>query len=62
MPLHIDQVDTEMDILASENPYDKQPAESRMVGLADPQLREYLRPLVLEVLEEELQRLQRHLG
>lgn len=63
MPLSIDRVETEMDVL----PAGGQGAAGGGMPAATPsasrtELREMLRPVVLEILTEELQRLQRRHG
>ncbi len=60
MPLHIDRVETEVDLTRSTPP--GAAGKSRAPGGSDEELREWLRPLVLEILEEELERLRRELG
>jgi hypothetical protein len=57
MPLHIDHVDTELEVTRTSS----QPGrpESGALSGSDVELLERLRPLVLRILEEELERLRR---
>ena len=67
MPLHIERVETEIDLAGSEAT-SRASANGGRNGLAahmsarDAELKERLRPLVLEILEEELERLRRQQG
>lgn len=59
MPLHIDRVDAEMNVT------DAQPGTAQAVGPLTggrEELRERLRPIVLDILEEELRRIAREQG
>lgn len=61
MPFHIDRVEAELDLLpgaAGEAPSAEAPARPGR----DLALRERLRPLVLEIIRDELGRLQRRHG
>jgi hypothetical protein len=64
MPLHIDRVQTEMDIVPSGRGTDGTAGglASRGGAAADMELKERLRPLVLEILREELDKLRRQQG
>jgi hypothetical protein len=60
MPVYIDRVETEMDVLpAAAAATGGGPAAP---GGADAALKERLRPVVLEILQEELDRLRRKQG
>ena len=63
MPLRIDRVETEMDVLPASGPAPT-PAGGLGPGSAgsDLLLRERLRPIVLEILHDELERLRRKQG
>jgi hypothetical protein len=73
MPLHIDRVDTEIEILRKEST-DASAPESGVTqgagGETDPldtvrgriALRERLRPIVMEILDDELNRIKRKVG
>lgn len=59
MTLHIDQVDAQMEILANRSSGE---TTLDVFNAPDTVLRERLRPIVLEILEEEIQRLRREAG
>jgi hypothetical protein len=67
MPLHIDRVETEMDVLpgggegGAAGPGDRGGLVPGLTG-PDSAFKERLRPLVLEILNEELERLRRRQG
>jgi len=76
MPLHIDRVDTEIEVLRKEAPDGGEP-DAGLLGSAgqvergtDPldtvrgriALRERLRPIVMEILNDELNRIKRKVG
>lgn len=60
MPLHIDRVDTEMDVVSPDRA--RGGGEAGVLEGSESQLLERLRPLVLRILEEELDRLRREHG
>ena len=63
MALHIDRVETEMDVFpAGEGGPPGPLVRGGPVPGADFALKERLRPIVLEILDEELERLRRKLG
>lgn len=59
MPLHIDRVETEVDVLPAGEPNTAGPAGLTGTVAA---LKEKLRSIVLEILNEELERLRRKQG
>lgn len=60
MPLQINRVDAEVDVLPTEPGGGGRPPVAG--GPGDRALKERLRPIVLEILDEELERLRRRLG
>lgn len=61
MPLHIDRVDTELDVTPADHTRRRRGAGDMFEG-TETELLERLRPLVLQILEEELDRLRRERG
>ena len=59
MALHIDRVNTQIEVVPSGGSAD---TTSRNFNGSDSALLERLRPIVLEIMEEELQRLRREAG
>ena len=59
MTLHIDQVETQMEVLGDSGGGE---AARGDFSVSDAVLRERMRPIVLEILEEEIQRLRREAG
>ncbi len=63
MPVRIDRVETEMDVRPdSSSPPGGAPAGGGLAQMSDSELSERLRPIVLEIVEGELQRLRRELS
>ena len=60
MPLHIDRVETEMEVTTDRTRH-RNRRSWEFLG-SEEEIRDRLRPLVLEILEEELERLRRELG
>lgn len=60
MPLRIDRVDTELEVTHPGNPPGR--PEPAVLSGSDAELLERLRPIVLRILEEELERLRREHG
>lgn len=60
MPLHIDRVDTEMDVVPADRA--RGGGATGVLEGSESELLERLRPLVLRILEEELDRLRRERG
>jgi hypothetical protein len=60
MPLHIDRVDTEMDVVPSDRSHGG--GTAGLLEGSESELLERLRPLVLRILEDELDRLRREIG
>lgn len=59
MALQIDRVDTQMEILSERGGGDTARGD---FNVPDAALRERLRPMVIDILEEEIQRLRREAG
>ena len=57
MPLHIDRVDTDLEVVPERSPSES--STDAAPGAEVSELRERLRPIVLEILEEELERIRR---
>ncbi|HEY5933082.1 MAG TPA: hypothetical protein VIU61_00520 [Kofleriaceae bacterium] len=64
MPLHIDRVESEIKILRSESTAAPTGGGSETLGALRGRnaLREQLRPIVLEILHDELERMKRKVG
>ena len=62
MPVYIDRVETELDVLPTAAPRAAGAAAVPVPGAADPALKERLRPIVMQILQEELDRLRRKQG
>ncbi len=66
MPLHIGRVDAEMDVRPRSDPSSSNPTVGGPApggsGAASSNLKEHLRPIVVEILNEELERLRRRQG
>jgi hypothetical protein len=64
MPLHIDRVESEIKVLRSESAAAPTGGGSETLGALRGRnaLREQLRPIVLEILHDELERMKRKVG